>query len=58
VLGLHPAGEEVQQLLKFHGVSQVQPQTFFLNSQHEIVYQVFGVVTQAELSKGTSLMQG
>jgi thiol-disulfide isomerase/thioredoxin len=34
------------------------PQTFFLNSRHEIVYQVFGAVTQAELSKGTSLMQG
>ncbi|MCW2932227.1 MAG: TlpA family protein disulfide reductase [Actinomycetia bacterium] len=34
------------------------PQTFFLDSRHEIVYRVFGVVTQAELSKGTSLMQG
>jgi thiol-disulfide isomerase/thioredoxin len=34
------------------------PQTFFLNARHEIVYQVFGAVTQAELSKGTSLMQG
>jgi cytochrome c biogenesis protein CcmG, thiol:disulfide interchange protein DsbE len=34
------------------------PQTFFLNSRHQIVYQVFGAVTQAELSKGTSLMQG
>ncbi|HUN34988.1 MAG TPA: TlpA disulfide reductase family protein [Trebonia sp.] len=34
------------------------PQTFFLNARHEIVYQVFGAVTQAELAKGTSLMQG
>ncbi len=34
------------------------PQTFFLNSRHEIVYQVFGAITSAELSKGTSLMQG
>jgi thiol-disulfide isomerase/thioredoxin len=34
------------------------PQTFFLNSRHEIVYRVFGAVTQAELTKGTSLMQG
>jgi cytochrome c biogenesis protein CcmG/thiol:disulfide interchange protein DsbE len=34
------------------------PQTFFLNSRHQIVYQVFGAVTQAELAKGTSLMQG
>jgi len=33
------------------------PQTFFLNSRHQIVYQVFGAVTQAELSKGTGLMQ-
>jgi cytochrome c biogenesis protein CcmG/thiol:disulfide interchange protein DsbE len=33
------------------------PQTFFLNSRHEIVYQVFGAVTQAELSTGTGLMQ-
>jgi cytochrome c biogenesis protein CcmG/thiol:disulfide interchange protein DsbE len=34
------------------------PQTFFLNSRHEIVYQVFGAVTLPELAKGTSLMQG
>jgi cytochrome c biogenesis protein CcmG, thiol:disulfide interchange protein DsbE len=33
------------------------PQTFFLNSRHQIVYQVFGAVTQAELAKGTRLMQ-
>ncbi|HTU75969.1 MAG TPA: TlpA disulfide reductase family protein [Trebonia sp.] len=34
------------------------PQTFFLNASHQIVYQVFGAVTQAELSKGASLMRG
>jgi thiol-disulfide isomerase/thioredoxin len=33
------------------------PQTFFLNARHQIVYQVFGAVTQAELAKGTSLMR-
>jgi cytochrome c biogenesis protein CcmG/thiol:disulfide interchange protein DsbE len=32
------------------------PQTFFLNARHQIVYQVFGAVTQADLAQGTALM--
>jgi len=34
------------------------PQTFFLNSRHQIVFRVIGAVTQAQLQQGVRLMDG
>jgi thiol-disulfide isomerase/thioredoxin len=34
------------------------PQTFFLNSRHQIVFRVLGSITQAQLQQGVRLMGG
>jgi cytochrome c biogenesis protein CcmG, thiol:disulfide interchange protein DsbE len=52
----YPVGEDESLITASAYNVSAFPQTFFLNSRHEIVYQVFGAVTQAELTKGTSLM--
>jgi cytochrome c biogenesis protein CcmG/thiol:disulfide interchange protein DsbE len=34
------------------------PQTFFLNSRHQIVFRVIGAITRAQLEQGVGLMNG
>jgi thiol-disulfide isomerase/thioredoxin len=52
----YPVGEDPQAITaSAYNVADF-PQTFFLNSQHRIVFRVIGAVTQAQLEQGVRLM--
>ena len=54
----YPVGTDPQLITASAYNVSAFPQTFFLNSQHQIVFRVLGAVTQAQLQQGVRLMDG
>jgi len=54
----YPVGTDPQLITASAYNVSAFPQTFFLNSRHQVVFRVLGSITQAQLQQGVRLMDG